>query len=176
MSATAQAEFNELMRDKHHRTTHPEDDARSFLNLSDDDDDDDDLSPPAPEATLRPSMSSLRSTTIPRTRYGANTGPKGVISDAQHFRDSRRQHHRTSVNGTHGLAGHVNGLSLKEARPVVEERGDEEELLEEDEEDDMDDDFMRRWRASRLQQLQGGAGRVTCRAVGVGGGRACMGR
>ena len=40
MTTAAQDEFNELMRDKERRTTHPEDrnsDAQSFLNLSDDD-------------------------------------------------------------------------------------------------------------------------------------------
>lgn len=161
MSA-AQNEFNELMRDKGRRTAHPEDededDARSFLNLSDDDDDDDDRTPPAsnadPDEDILPraSTSSARHT-IPLTRYGANTGPKGVISDAQNFRDSRRQH-RMSMRSNqtlpaqvpHALAGahwHAGEKQLSDAD-------------EEDEDGEDDQDFMSRWRQSRLRELQNG--------------------
>lgn len=152
MSA-AQNEFNELMRNKERRTQHPEDDdddARSFLNLSDDDD----ATPPASqadpdEAPPRPSLSSRP--TIPITRYEANTGPKGVIADAQHFRDSRRRH-RTSMRSTSTLASQMQtGLSFHEQQT-------DEKLQEydEDEDDHLDDDFMNRWRSSRLREMQRG--------------------
>jgi hypothetical protein len=105
MATSAQEEFNELMRNKERRTAHPEDadsDARSFLNLSDDDND---RTPPAsnydPDENLPRSSTSTARNIIPRTRYGANTGPKGVISDAQHFRDSQRNH-RTSLRSLIG--------------------------------------------------------------------------
>ncbi|KAK5115849.1 hypothetical protein LTR85_009443 [Meristemomyces frigidus] len=154
MSA-AQDEFNELMRDKERRTQHPaddDDDARSFLNLSEDDD----ATPPASHADLdevesRPSLSQARST-IPTTRYGANTGPKGVISDAQHWRDSRRQH-RTSMRSTASLASHMqSGLSMREQPPAEKVP----EFDDEDEDDELDDDFMDKWRRNRLLEMRKG--------------------
>ena len=155
MSA-AQTEFNELMDDKERGLGHPEDDdddARSFLNLSDDEDDD--RTPPAStfdpdEAPSRPSMSLARST-IPITRYEANTGPKGVISDAQNFRDSRRIH-RTSMRSNSTLPSQaMRAVSLNDATPS-EKFGESDE----DEDDEGDHDFMRRWRNSRLRELQSG--------------------
>ncbi|KAK5133301.1 hypothetical protein LTR08_007826 [Meristemomyces frigidus] len=154
MSA-AQDEFNELMRNKEKRSRHPEDDdddTRSFLNLSEDED----VTPPASQADLdedgpRQSMSSARST-IPTTRYGANTGPKGVISDAQNWRDSRRQH-RTSVRSTSTLTSHMqSGLSLRDQVPAEKVR----DVDEEDEEDELDGEFMEKWRTNRLREMQKG--------------------
>ena len=153
MSA-AQNEFNELMRDKETRTRHPEDDdsddAQSFLHLSDDD-----ATPPASRAASddeapRPSMSSARST-IPRTRYGANTGPKGVISDAQDYRDSQRQH-RASLRTQASQAQRGANLQDKPIAEKLEESDGEDDDLD----DDLDDDFMQRWRRGRLQELQNG--------------------
>ena len=160
MSA-ANDEFNDLMRDKERRTQHPadddSDDARSFLNLSDDEDDDatpvgstadpDDFAP-------RSSMSSARHT-IPLTRYGANTGPKGVISDAQNFRDSKRNH-RISMRSNSTLPSLGPGrVSPPSQTLVAEEKITEfDEDLEEDWADD--DDFMRKWRRSRLKEMQNG--------------------
>ncbi|KAK4963519.1 hypothetical protein LTR10_001148 [Elasticomyces elasticus] len=155
MSA-AQEEFNELMRNKEKRRQHPEDDddARSFLNLSDEDED---ATPEASqadsdEAPPRPSMSSRH--TIPLTRYQANTGPKGVIADAQHFRDSRRQH-RVSVRTTSTVTSQMqNKMSLYDQRTNEKRRDSDED--EEEEEDVLDDDFMKQWRSSRLREMQTG--------------------
>lgn len=155
MSA-AQDEFNELMRDKGRRTQHPEDDetdARSFLDISDEDDHN--ATPPASqtdpdEPDPRPSVS--RSSTIPTTRYNANTGPKGVISDAQAFRDSRRQH-RVSMQSTTTLASRVqHGMSIREQPSMEKVPGSDDEEGEEEEE--LDDDFMQQWRKSRLAEMQ----------------------
>ena len=159
MMATAQDEFNDLMRDKERRTQHPEDDndsddARSFLNLSDDEDDD--ATPVGstadPDDLPRPSMSSARHI-IPLTRYEANTGPKGVISDAQNFRDSKRIH-RISMRSNSTLPPQAPGrVSPPAQSPISEEKlegSDEEEEWEED------DAFMRKWRRSRLKELQHG--------------------
>ncbi|KAM3422734.1 hypothetical protein BST61_g219 [Cercospora zeina] len=150
MSA-AQQEFNDLMRDKDRKTTHPEDshdDARSFLNLSDDSGDD--ATPPASTfERSRTPMGASRST-IPTRRYGANTGPKGVISDAQNFRDSRRSQ-RASMKSVSNLATQAQSLSVHQPAPG--------EKLEEHEEldlDDEDDSFMKKWRQSRLKQMQNG--------------------
>lgn len=165
----AQHEFNTLMRDKERRTQHPEDDhddARSFLNLSDEDDDDEDRTPPASHLDPddgyndppRASTSSARPT-IPLTRYGANTGPKGVISDAQHFRDSRRMH-RMSVrsNATLPASRAVDtapGGSWSGAAAGEKQLSDPDEDEEEDD-DEGDTDFMSQWRRNRLLELQSG--------------------
>lgn len=167
MTTAAQDEFNELMRDKEHRSNHPEDDdARSFLSLSDDDDDD--ATPVASEADEedelpRPSMTSARHV-IPRTRFEANTGPKGVIADAQNFRDARRNN-RESLRSTTTLASRVqSGFSLKELerREKHAEREEGNEDDDEDDDEDLNDDFMSKWRQNRLREMQvGGLGKTT---------------
>lgn len=151
MSA-AQDEFNELMRDKSQRTRHPEDDnndAESFLNLSDEEqDEDDDDTPPSPPQDSAPSRAS---TSIPARRYAANTGPKGVISDAQNFRDSRASA-RSSMASTRPPAQHS---SRSNSRPGAAQNG-----IEEEDDDELDDDgpgdrgFMARWRQSRIKDMQ----------------------
>jgi hypothetical protein len=150
--ASAKEEFDELMRDKSHRVSHPEDDndRGSFLNLSDDDDPTPSGSQhnPEEEEAPRPSISSYRST-IPTTRYQANTGVKGVIADAQHWQDSCRNQ-RSSNRSTHDLSAKAQSLTLDDPAtrlPGLDE--DEEGALE-----DIDDDFMDRWRKSRIAELQ----------------------
>ena len=172
MATTAQDEFNELMRDKSRQYGHPEDvtyhdDARSFLNLSSDDDDDDDDRAGTPTAIYsgranggfrstspsRPSLNLSRSN-IPTTRYMANTGPKGVISDAQNFQDSRR-HHRMSLQNL--TLTPAQALSLQEAPTFVSSGafdGADDLAIDEWQEDEPDDDFMEQWRQSRLAELQ----------------------
>ncbi|KAK5167583.1 uncharacterized protein LTR77_007282 [Saxophila tyrrhenica] len=158
MSA-AQHEFDDLMRSKERRSTHPEDvededDARSFLNLSDDENDTpaasfDETPPP------RPSTSLARST-IPTTRYEANTGPKGVIADAQHFRDSRRSK-RISLRSNSNLQAQIQTQRSSNPAVLSEKLAESDEELEEDDEDD--DEFMREWRQSRLREMQSGTPR-----------------
>jgi hypothetical protein len=162
MATSAQDEFNELMRDKERRTTHPEDansDARSFLNLSDDEDND--RTPPAsnydPDENLPRSSTSTARNIIPRTRYGANTGPKGVISDAQHFRDSQRNH-RTSLRSLVGAQQPV--VEEPPQRHWTQEPSALEKLEEGDDgldDEEMDEGFISRWRQGRLKELQNGA-------------------
>lgn len=153
--ATAQDEFNEMLRHKESRSHHPEDDnddddARSFLNLSDDNDDTPSASHADPDEP-RPSFSQSRNT-IPSTRYHANTGPKGVISDAQNFRDSRRMH-RQSLRSVSSLAQNgQNGERFSREQVRAEKVGVESGEEEGDEE--LDQDFMKQWRKSRLRELQ----------------------
>ncbi|WPH01968.1 phosducin [Acrodontium crateriforme] len=154
MSA-AQDEFNELMRDKERITTHPEDrNSSSSHNASDDDDDSDThLTSAVEDPAPRPSMSLARAT-IPRTRFGANTGPKGVISDAQNFRDQQRKH-RTSIRGPNGLVSKMQvGLSMNGRGPATEKIAERDE--EEADNEEEDDEFMQEWREKRLRQMQNG--------------------
>lgn len=161
--ATAQDEFDNLMREKETRAGHPEDDedgdidGQSFLDISDSDRDED--TPTASnfyeeDDNPRPSMSQARNT-IPLTRYEANTGPKGVISDAQNFRDSHRQHRVSLRNGANGIGA-----------PTPKYAADDTSLSEKYDGSDADDegmedqDFMQRWRNSRLKEMQNGDGHL----------------
>lgn len=157
MSAAAE-EFNQLVRDKEQRSRHPaDDDDDDDLNLSEEDEVDGDAGPDeedAPRASLSPSQAR---STIPLTRYNANTGPKGVITDAQHFRDAKRQHRASARGSTAALASQVrNRLSVRE-RPVGEKTAESDEEIEDDEDGGDDDDFMRQWRRNRLRELQNGS-------------------
>lgn len=183
MSATSAAadEFNDLLRDKSRLTSHPsdahnnDDDARSFLNLSSDEDDDDNTpaasnrDPEDDDDPLPRASTSVARNTIPTTRYAANTGPKGVISDAQNFRDSRRSR-RISTQSSSALQQAYNQRippTFTSSGPTCNEKLPEEsdeDLLADDE---GDADFMREWRQSRLRELQNGAGSM--RGSGRGG-------
>jgi hypothetical protein len=144
--AAAKDEFSELMRNKDRRTRHPEDDdARSFLNMSDEDDND--VTPPATAVQDAPRSST---STIPSRRYGANTGPKGVISDAQDYRDSRRSQ-RSSMRSTSSFAAHTSNLKDIPTMEKSIDEGDEHELDPDDE-----NSFMKKWRQSRLRELHHG--------------------
>lgn len=152
--SSAQEEFNELMRDKERRTAHPEDDdgldGQSFLNLSESEDE---ATPPAmgeDPLDMFPAPASHARTTIPLTRYEANTGPKGVISDAQNFRDSRRLH-RVSMRA--GLTQVSQPQGRLEQEAFAEEKMSDSDT---DDEDGDDLEFMQRWRMNRLKQLQSG--------------------
>jgi hypothetical protein len=154
MSA-AEVEFQELMRDKSHRTRHPEDDSdnpSTFRNHSDDEDAH--KSRRSTVAEPRASVSLARNT-IPSTRYGANTGPKGVISDAQDWRDSRRKE-RSSVT----LQRYGGGRQRSE-EPTLTQKVDEEDEDDDLEEDEADEGFMEKWRKSRLQELTNGGQRTS---------------
>ncbi|KAF2719782.1 thioredoxin-like protein [Polychaeton citri CBS 116435] len=151
---TLREEFDELVRDKGRRVAHPEDDARSTSNRSEDDEDkspvgnelDDDEDDP------RPNLGPARNT-IPTTRYGANTGPKGVISDAQNFRDSMRSH-RQSMDSSRLYSSQFQQPTAPNALPPIRtvDGEDDDEGLDEDDNDD--DDFMASWRQKRMRELQ----------------------
>lgn len=156
--SSAQEEFIELMRDKGKRIAHPEDDGldgQSFLNISDSEDEN---TPPAVAEDAEEGFSTRvvnqARTMIPLTRYEANTGPKGVISDAQNFRDSRRLH-RVSMRGFNNISSKP--LGRLEQEVLSDEKIEEADADDEEEEDVEDHDFMQQWRTSRLKELQSGA-------------------
>lgn len=153
MATTAQEEFDELMRDKSRTTAHPED-----RNQIEDDDIEAQRSNSLAQLTRpadpRPSMTSNRDK-IPQMKYGANTGPKGVISDAQLFREQRRQH-RTATKDLSPSPQPESTPSFgqqlgMERLALQEEHGNLDEL-----DDDMDDEFLVRWRSQRIEELQTG--------------------
>lgn len=148
MSNPAQEEADRLFGHNEHNSSHPEDrlDPDSLSQhsselkedyRSDQDDDED---------TLHDQSNRMATTAnyhIPNTRFDANTGPKGVIADAQSFNRAKRSTFRKTLNSF------ANALSSKPAQTptAVSSHGSASEHESDEEE------FMRKWRQNRLQEL-----------------------
>lgn len=157
-TSAAQDEFNELIRDKDSEPRHPED-RLDDSDLSDPEspgaaadylekiDTDDELDLPA---DMRANYY------MPNVRSEANTGPKGVIADAQAFEQAKKQARRfTWKKGSNGAAA---------APPTsysVTAWHDEKGAASSD--DEHEDSFMRAWREARLRELQNVGERIRSR-------------
>jgi hypothetical protein len=148
-TSAAQDEFNELMRDKGRETRHPEDRHNHDSDISDpespganDDylekvDTDDELDLPA----------SMRSNYyMPNVRSEANTGPKGVIADAQAFEQAKKAARRFTWK-RNTLASAQNQQQRFNVKTWQDEKSSEDE-------EDGEEGFMKEWRAARLKELQ----------------------
>ncbi|CBF90234.1 hypothetical protein AN0082.2 [Aspergillus nidulans FGSC A4] len=153
--STAQDEFNQLFSNREKNLSHPED----RNNLSDNDPSpdphDQDHFEHSDSEDMAAMTSRTTSYTVPNTRFEANTGPKGVIADAQAFERARRTNFRKSFVSGNSAAQrshhHSSSKSSGDARllhnsPPADGSGSD---LDEDE-----DTFLRRWRESRMQELQ----------------------
>jgi hypothetical protein len=93
---------------------------------------------------------------IPTHRKPANTGPKGVIADAQAFQQAKRIHMSTLRLG--------NGNSNPAATPLMVQTEESAKSWladgEDPSSDDSNDEFLSRWRQSRLRELTSNRGRV----------------
>lgn len=151
MTNAAQEEFNELMRDKDHEERHPED-RNNDSDVSEPEsegaekdryeivDTDDELDLPADMRSNYYMPSHIRSE--------ANTGPKGVIADAQAFEQAKKQARRfTWKKGSSPQQYNVTAY--------------QDERLSSDEEND--GGFMKQWRESRLRELQNAGQRIRSR-------------
>ncbi|KAH8722451.1 thioredoxin-like protein [Phaeosphaeriaceae sp. PMI808] len=149
-TTAAQDEFNELMRDKDRDTRHPED-RHHDSDLSDPESDtaandylekidtDDELDIPA----------DMRSNYyMPSLRSEANTGPKGVIADAQAYELARKQANRYTWKKNN--SNNNNGGNSQAQYSSTAKAWHEKEPLSDD---DTDEGFMRQWRANRLKEL-----------------------
>jgi hypothetical protein len=91
---------------------------------------------------------------LPTTRFNANTGPKGVISDAQSFNQAKKSTFRNTLvaltNGTHSAFSHS-------SQPHKTPNLNKENSLTDNSDSELgasdDEDFMRRWRENRLREL-----------------------
>jgi len=153
MTNAAQEEFDELMRDKGREERHPED-RHNDSDLSEPEsegadkdryeivDTDDELELPADMRSNYYMPSHIRSE--------ANTGPKGVIADAQAFEQAKKQARR---------------FTWKKNSPppqyAVTAYHDDKAASD----DDSEDSFMRRWRESRLRELQNAGQRIRSRTT-----------
>jgi hypothetical protein len=141
-TSAAQDEFNELMREKGRESRHPED-RHDDSDLSEpespgaaDDylekiDTDDELDIPKDMRSNNYYMPSLRSE--------ANTGPKGVIADAQAFEQAKKQAKRFTWKRNASPAPQYSVTAWHEKDASSE--------------DDAEDSFMKEWRAARLKDL-----------------------
>lgn len=169
MSA-ARDEYNELFRDKSHRTQHPEDDNDDSASFLEDDSDTENNDPATPTAKNFSDSQSFATTAtaknapryqIPTRRHQSNTGPKGVITDAQDYANAAREY-RTSVSANRPSLQQSrsnSGNSAPQIPASVLETGEDDGFggLGETNgnDDEHDQDFMEQWRQNRLKELQG---------------------
>ena len=158
-SSAAQDEFNALFSEKSTLARHPDDEARESSPESNHsqqrksqknaDSSDDDTAAAAAAA----SSSSMKSRYfVPSLRFDANTGPKGVIADAQAFERAKQEHGRLA-----SVAHRFTKKFTLTSSSVPHAYNTEEYRDRSSGEDDDDDGFMARWRKKRLQELQGKA-------------------
>jgi hypothetical protein len=153
MSSAAQEEFDRLESNNRHTVrSHPEDrhDSDNESHHSDDhaqdrydlSDADSDYADRQPDKMV----SRTSTVTVPSTVFEANTGPKGVIADAQSFERARKKSFRRTLLSVAGLDSYAKPLGHKEEERRLQKGSPPSENEE--------DEFMRRWRQSRLEELQ----------------------
>ncbi|KAI9698713.1 MAG: hypothetical protein M1836_003823 [Candelina mexicana] len=137
----AQAEFDALVNQNEKLSGHPEDRHQHSESDRDSENEKQYVRDEAPSNPMPPSSYSL-----PYSQFDANTGPKGVIADAQAFEKAKRQaaYRRSSMKAPTAA---TNGYS-QDPKAFESEKRSSPELEEDDEE------FMRTWRQSRLAQLR----------------------
>ena len=112
---------------------------------------------------------------IPRKSHDANTGPKGVITDAQAYEQAKRAHRTrmsahasksdlvlgidSSASTFHGNnVSYLPPLSSLSSQSATMTHSGANWFIDERDEDDLDglddDDFMRTWRQNRLRELE----------------------
>ena len=112
----------------------------------------------SPSRSPPPPTAPLQNYRIPAVSFEANTGPKGVIADAQSFDRARKRSFRKTLNGisnavSSNVAGFAGRLS-NGTRPLSRSR-EGSDVSEDD-----DDKFLESWRARRLLELEGKNGRA----------------
>lgn len=156
MSSLAQEEADRFFSYKESVNTHPEDRDNSSDRPSLDDDpssaDNYQQSDPGTDDDSDLKMATMTSTKtsyhIPTTVHYANTGPKGVIADAQNFARAKQTSFRQRVVS---LAGTLTSRSFNNEKRRQQGSSSDSELASS--EDENDSEFMNRWRANRIQEL-----------------------
>lgn len=167
MADLAREEADRYFSSRDHTTSHPEDqDARS-IDSSDKDAEpafDKYNSDPGTDDDDEPTMATVTATRsayhIPTQTHYANTGPKGVIADAQSFARAKQSTFRrrlASFAGNFASSMSVSTLTEKaEKRKTISgspksTSSDSDNIHLSD--DEADSEFMQTWRANRLQEL-----------------------
>lgn len=92
--------------------------------------------------------------TVPTTVFEANTGPKGVIADAQSFERARKKSFRRTLLSAAGLESHSRLFGVSTTITSQHNNNNQTTTSSSSPPSDEDEEFMRRWRESRLQELQ----------------------
>lgn len=156
MSSAAQDEADALFNpQREYSRPHPEDAVQASDHPDSASDNDISIHSDFGDAdTLTSNTATMPSATyhIPQgTIYDANTGPKGVIADAQSFDQARKRSFRSTLRAFSN--GHsAAALPARKNSSPSREKSSSPELSPNDEEDE----FMRTWRASRMNELRTG--------------------
>ena len=162
MANPAQEEADRYLSDRAQPTTHPEDrddasdqsiqEEKPRQNLREGRKRSDSLSD---EEDKMATMTATRSAyTLPNTTHFANTGPKGVIADAQNFHRAKKSTFRNRLSVFAGNFASFkpptgNLFTASENKKDGNSSDHSGNLSEED----SDSDFMTNWRAQRMQEL-----------------------
>jgi hypothetical protein len=98
----------------------------------------------------KPSVRPPTAKLAPSSKNGANTGPKGVIRDREHYKELREQEEAWKT--------HQRGRSQKQTAPALVNRWDENELPELELELESDH-FLQQYREKRLREMRAAAAR-----------------
>jgi len=166
MSNLAQEEADRLFNNKTIPTSHPEDKYDSASEADDekpshrgirssrrDDDEEEDQGTDDDEtaANMATMTSTKTSYTLPSTAHFANTGPKGVIADAQNYERARRSTFRRTL---HSISDTLSFGPRSRSRGHIPEKIKGGHSSGSDIDLDDDDTFMHEWRQQRLAELQ----------------------
>lgn len=164
MADPAQEEAERYLSSREHHTSHPEDrgnssdhsDAEDEKHVpqqtnSDPDTDDDDVA--ANMATMTQTRTQSNAFHLPTTAHYANTGPKGVIADAQSFQRAKQSTFRDRfANFTNQFRSSEKQQASKSTQSRTGSSSPRSDVALSEE--DSDSEFMTQWRAARLQELQ----------------------
>lgn len=166
MSNLAQEEADRLFNNKTGPASHPEDthgptseaddekpSQRAIRSSKREDEEDQGTDDDESAENMATMTSTKTSYTLPSTAHYANTGPKGVIADAQNYHRARRGTLRRTL---HSISDTLSLRSRSRSRGHIPEKtirngnssGSDIDL------DDDDDEFMQQWRQQRLAELQ----------------------
>ncbi|PYI11115.1 phosducin [Aspergillus sclerotiicarbonarius CBS 121057] len=148
--SSAQDEFNQLINNNRDKfSTHPEDRENSDHSSDESSDHDE---PQFSDTEDHPSAMHSRNTSsyrVPNTVYDANTGPKGVIADAQAFERARKTSFRRTLLGVAGLdRSHFSSKSVTDDATLLQNSSPPDGSSDDEER------FLHQWRTSRMQEMQ----------------------
>jgi hypothetical protein len=156
----AQQEADKFFSNKDRVATHPED-ASDPDNHSDVEEKDTTAHPyhsdPGDDDDTLHSMAATTTATyhVPHTLFDANTGPKGVIADAQAFNRAKKSSLRNAIQNI--TNGSYFQPSSKPRQPTPPRTGTDSAEKSGSGHEEEDEEFMHQWRQSRLRELSGGA-------------------
>ncbi|OOF90116.1 hypothetical protein ASPCADRAFT_212206 [Aspergillus carbonarius ITEM 5010] len=148
--SSAQDEFNQLINNNREKfSAHPEDRENSDHSSDESSDHDE---PQFSDTEDHPAAMHSRNTSsyrVPNTVYDANTGPKGVIADAQAFERARKSSFRRTLLGVAGLdRSHFSSKSVTDDATLLQNSSPPDGSSDDEER------FLHQWRTSRMQEMQ----------------------